>query len=77
MIRTVASSKSPGPDGFTAEFLKCYVDEVSPLLLEMYKEATYFITGFNYSYFEKRQEPVWMQELLIDLSDSGGYQDTS
>lgn len=43
----------------------------------MYKEATYFITGFNYSYFEKRQEPVWMQELLIDLSDSGGYQDTS
>lgn len=38
-IQNLPSGKAPGPDGFTAEFYKAYVEELSPLLLNMYCEA--------------------------------------
>lgn len=38
-IQNLPSGKAPGPDGFTAEFYKLYVEELSPLLLDMYCEA--------------------------------------
>ncbi len=38
-IQNLPSGKAPGPDGFTTEFYKTYVEELSPLLLDMYHEA--------------------------------------
>ena len=43
VISSLPSGKSPGLDGFTAEFYKCYAAELAPLLLDMYNEA--FETG--------------------------------
>lgn len=39
VIRTLKVGKAPGPDGLTAEFFKCFPEEVTPLLLQMYNEA--------------------------------------
>ena len=38
-IMTLKSGRAPGLDGFTAEFYKTYVEEISPILLDMYREA--------------------------------------
>lgn len=39
VIRTLKVGKAPGPDGLTTEFFKCFPEEVTPLLLQMYNEA--------------------------------------
>ena len=38
-ITTMQSGKTPGPDGFTAEFYKKFKDKLSPILLGMYRES--------------------------------------
>ncbi len=38
-IQNLSPGKAPGPNGFSAEFYKTYVQELSPLLLDMYCEA--------------------------------------
>ncbi len=39
VIQQLPNGKAPGLDGFRAEFFKLYVNEVSPLLLDMYTES--------------------------------------
>lgn len=39
VIRTLQSGKAPGPDRLTAEFFKCFSNELTPVLLRMYNEA--------------------------------------
>lgn len=56
VIGSLPSSKSLGPDGFAAEFFKCYTAEVAPLLLNMYNEA-----------MEKGELPPTLSQALITL----------
>lgn len=37
-IKALSSAKSPGGDGFTIEFYKCFLDVLSPLLVKLYTD---------------------------------------
>lgn len=39
VITNLPNGKAPGLDGFTSEFYKAYVNELTPLLLDMYEES--------------------------------------
>lgn len=56
VIKGLPNGKTPGPDGFTAEFFKCYATELTPLLLSMYNEA-----------FVKGELPATLSKALITL----------
>lgn len=66
VIRKLRAGKSPGPDELTAEFYKCFMDELTTLLLQMYNKSC-----------ERRVLPTTLSQALISLILKEGKEPTN
>ncbi|CAI5643337.1 unnamed protein product [Oreochromis niloticus] len=65
-IKAKHNSKAPGPDGFSVEFFKTFIDKLAPLLLSVYNES-----------FEHGLLPPTLSQALITVLLKKGKDPTS
>lgn len=77
-IRSLQSSKAPGPDGYTPEFYKTFVTVVAPLLLKVFNQSsetgslpTTFYQATISLIHNKRERPTGRR--ILQTSESTGY----
>lgn len=61
VISSLKNNKCPGPDGFINEFYKCFIDILTPHLLEAYR----------YSLETKTMAPSWSDATIVVLHKEG------
>lgn len=61
VIKTLKNNKSPGVDGFSGEFYKCFIKEISPLLQRV----------FNYALKEKDPPKSWSEAIITVIHKEG------